>query len=76
MITLTILKYVMLCVIWYYIYNFKNVKSTHGGVLLLVKLQVETCNFTKSIISTWVFLYFLNFANGAKSRRASHCVFN
>ena len=26
--------YVMLCAIWYYLYNFKNVKNTHGGVLL------------------------------------------
>ena len=29
----------MLCTIWYHLYNFKNVKNTHGGVLLLVKLQ-------------------------------------
>ena len=27
--------YVMLCAIWYRVYNFKNVKRTHGGVLLL-----------------------------------------
>ena len=26
--------------ILYHLYNFKNVKNTHGGVLLLVKLQV------------------------------------
>ena len=25
--------------IWYHLYNLKNVKNTHGGVLLLVKLQ-------------------------------------
>ena len=25
--------------IWYHLYNFKNVKHTHGGVLILVKLQ-------------------------------------
>ena len=35
----------MLCAIWYHFYNLNNVKSTHGGVLLLVKLQVETFNF-------------------------------
>ena len=29
----------MLCTIWYHLYNLKNVKNTHGGVLLLVKLQ-------------------------------------
>ena len=26
----------------------KNVGNTHEGVLLLVKLQAEACNFTKS----------------------------
>ena len=30
---------VMFCAIWYYLYNLKNVKNTHGGMLLLVKLQ-------------------------------------
>ena len=28
-----------LCAIWYHLCNLKNVKNTHGGVLLLVKLQ-------------------------------------
>ena len=37
----------MLCAIWCRLYNSKNVKNTHGGVLLLVKLQAEACNFTK-----------------------------
>ena len=31
--------YVVRCVIWYQMYNLKDVKITHGGVLLLVKLQ-------------------------------------
>ena len=31
--------YVMFCAIWYHLYNLKNVKNTHGGVLLLIKLQ-------------------------------------
>ena len=35
----------MLCVIWYHLYNFENVKNIHGRVWLLVKLQA---NFTKS----------------------------
>ena len=34
--------------IWYYL---KNVKNTHGGVLLLVKLQAKACNVTKSFAS-------------------------
>ena len=33
-----ILVYVMHCAIWYHLYNLKNVKNTHGGVLILVKL--------------------------------------
>ena len=35
-------KYETLWVIWYHLCNFKNVKSTHGGVLLLAKLQLTT----------------------------------
>ena len=45
-------------VIWYRMYNFKNVKNSHGGVLLLVKLQAETCNFTKSNTPPWMFFTF------------------
>ena len=41
------------------LYNLKNVKITHGVVLLLVKLQAELCNFTKSNTSPWVFFTFL-----------------
>ena len=40
-------RYVMRCAIWCYLYNLKNVKNTHEGVLLLVKLQAEAYNFTK-----------------------------
>ena len=29
----------MRCMIWYHLYNLKNVKNTHRGVLLLVKFQ-------------------------------------
>ena len=36
--------------------NLKNVKNTHGWMLLLVKLQVS---FTKSNTPLWVFLAFL-----------------
>ena len=56
--------YVMFCAIWYHLYNLKNVKKTHGGVLLLVKLQVKA----KLLNVTHV----LNCTNGTKSRNASH----
>ena len=49
----------------------KNVKNTHGEVLLLVKLQASACSFTKSNISPWVFSHFLNCTNDTKSRKAS-----
>ena len=29
------LLYVMPCAIWYHLYNLKNMKNTHGGVLIL-----------------------------------------
>ena len=32
----------MFCPIWYHLYNLKNVKSTHGRVLFLVKLQAKS----------------------------------
>ena len=44
--------YAMFCAIWNHSYNFKNMKNTHGGVLLLVELQPFTrilaFNFLKS----------------------------
>ena len=33
---------VMLRAIWYFLYNLKNVKNTHGGVLFLVKLKAKS----------------------------------
>ena len=39
------LIYVVRCAILYHLYNLKNVKNIHGGVLILVKLQVEACNY-------------------------------
>ena len=58
----------MHCAIWYHLYNFKNVKNTHGGVLLLVKLQA----LLKVALLHGCFARFLNCANGTKSRKTSH----
>ena len=55
----------MLCTISYRIHNLKNVKSTHGGVLILVKLQGLVAGFT-----------FLKFSNGTKSCKAPHMTMN
>ena len=48
------------CAIWYDLYNLKNMKCIHGGVLRLVKLQTLACNFTKSNTPPWVFFTFFN----------------
>ena len=48
----------MLCAIWYHWYNLKNVKNTHRGELILVKLQPSVCNFSKIKTPPWVFLTF------------------
>ena len=56
----------MLCAILYHLYNFKKVKNTYGGVLLLA------CNLTKSNTPPWTFSAFLNCTNGTKSRKALH----
>ena len=44
-----------LCTIQYHLHNLKDVKNTHGRELLLVKLQAEVCNFTKSKTPPWRF---------------------
>ena len=44
-------SYVVRCTIWYHLYNLKNVKSTHGGVLLLVNCTpMPKCDFKASHI--------------------------
>ena len=48
----------MLCAIWYHLYNLKSVKNTHEGVLILVKLHAEACNFTMTNTPPWVFFTF------------------
>ena len=61
----------MRCTIWYHLFNLKKLKNTHGGVLILVQLQAEACNFTKINTPPRVFSRFLNCTNGTKSRNAS-----
>ena len=54
-------NFVMFRAIWYHWYNLKSIKNTHGGVLLLVKLQALACNFTTSSTSPWLFFAFFIF---------------
>ena len=81
-------KYEMLCWIWYHLYNLRNVKNTHSGVLFIVKLQADTCNFTKSntppqaffrflklLISKWVYNWKMLF-NSDPSKPAQEVLFS
>ena len=38
--------------------QFKKRENTHGGVLRLVVLQAEACDFTKSNTPPWFFFTF------------------
>ena len=59
----------MCCTIWYHLHNLKTrKKKTHGGKLLLVKLD---CNFTKCNTPPRVFLTLFNCTHGIKSCKAS-----
>ena len=58
-------KDVTLCVIWCNLYNLKNVKNVHGGVLLLEKLL-------KVLLLHGYFSRFLNCKTSTKLRKASH----
>ena len=62
------LSYVVRCAIWYYLYNLKNVKNTHGGVLTLV----QAATLLKSTLLHGCFSRFLNCPNGTKSVNAPH----
>ena len=55
--------------------QFKKRKKTHRRVLLLVKLQVLACNFTKKNTPPWVFFIFLNCTNGTKWRNGPHIIY-
>ena len=62
--------YLVRCAIWYHLYNLKNVKKTHGGVLILVELQAAI--LLKLTLLHGCFSRFLNCANGTKSCNAQH----
>ena len=55
----------MRCAIWYHLYNVKNLKNTHEGVL-------QPATLLKLTLLHGCFSRFLNCTNGTKSRNASH----
>ena len=55
------------------LYNLKNAKNTHGGVLLFVKLQAKkACSLLKVTLFHGIFSCFLYCTNGTKSLKTSH----
>ena len=52
--------------------RFKKRQNIHGGVLLLVKLQVLVCNFAKSITPPWDFHVFKIVQMVPNLAKASH----
>ena len=67
-----IMIFVVRCAIWYYLYDLKNLKNTHGEVLILVKLQAKPATLLKLALLHGCFSRFLNYTNGTKSRNAPH----
>ena len=61
----------MRCEIWHHSYNLKNVKNTHGRVLLLVNLRPRTVTLLKVSLLHGCFSRSLNCTNGAKSHKPS-----
>ena len=53
--------------ILHHLYNFKNVKNTHGGLLLFLPATL-----LKATHLHWYFSRFLISTNGTKSRKAPH----
>ena len=41
-ISLCFILNVVRCAIYYHLYNLKNMKNTHGGLLILVKLRADS----------------------------------
>ena len=68
------------CAIWYHLYKLKNVKNTHGGVLLLVKLQaISFAQFQKrekhlwmSNTPPWLFFTFFKIIQMVQNRAKHH----
>ena len=54
---------------WYHLYNFKNARNAHGGVLLLVK---KSATLLKVTLLHGCFSRFLYCTNATKSRKTSH----
>ena len=52
--------------IWFHLYNLKNVKNAHEGVLL------KPCNFTKSNTPPWVFFTFFKIVQMVPDRAKHH----
>ena len=57
--------------VWYHIYNLKNVKNTHGGAIPFVKFRLKLATLLKVALLHGCFT-FLNSEDGIKSCKASY----
>ena len=55
---------------WYHLYNLKNVKNTHGGVLILEKWRLQPVTLLKLTLLHEYFSRFSNCTNGTIMRTA------
>ena len=52
---------VIFCAIWYHLYNFKDMKNNHGGVLLLLRLEGVTGPLPVTPLNFEILFSFPNF---------------
>ena len=52
---------VIFCAIWYHLYNFKDMKNTHGGMLLLLRLEGVTGPLPVTPLNFEILFSFPNF---------------
>ena len=62
----------MLCTIWYYLYKWKIVKNTHGGVLISVKLQAWSLQLYQNQHSSMGVFHVFCFVQKVPNRATHH----
>ena len=63
--------FMMVCAIWYHLYNLKNVKNIYGGMFFLIKLHAPA-SLLKVTRPHGCFSHFLNCTNTTKSCKLSY----
>ena len=64
--------YETLCVIWHYLYNSKNMKNAHGGVIFWWSCRLHLAILLNVSLFHGCISRFLKCTNSTKPRKASH----